>query len=281
MEGTERGLSRPAEPAPRWRSLLSRARLRQPEQPEVVDQWLASIKPSADADDVSPADHGENGASWRSPPGGYPAEDEYASDRRDESAFPGYGSGRDEPVDPYSGGRGYPEPGPRPPGETAFQGDSPYAALEPGYEPAREAESRYAALEPGYGAPPPVVPASGAPDHPGESWRPQPWREPAGSAPWAAGVPEPWAEQPMQPPWAEAGEPARFEPASGAPPGERPRWAEPGDRSPRPEVPNQPRWAGPADRPRWAGPADQPRWAEPADQPRWAEPDHAPWSEST
>ncbi|MEH1011518.1 ATPase [Micromonospora sp. CPCC 206060] len=145
MDGSETGWGRPAEPAPRWRALLDRARLH-----------------------GRPTEQGEGGHAVDDPP---PAVDDPSTlpTRAGRSAVPGdperpplprrtaggaY-AGRAAPAG-YSGGGPLPEPGPVLRPDPPATGESRYALLENGYRHAPEppAESRYALLENGYRAEP-------------------------------------------------------------------------------------------------------------------------------
>jgi MinD-like ATPase involved in chromosome partitioning or flagellar assembly len=133
VDGTETGWSRPAEPAPRWRALLDRARLggRSGEQPEPDDSWVDELRAAGSSTDLS---------AYRPPGGSQPGRSDLG-----QPADAGY---RAEPGN--AAGPGY---GPDP-GQSA---ESRYSVLSNGYqpEPAPPAESRYAALDTDYGRPAP------------------------------------------------------------------------------------------------------------------------------
>ncbi|MFI6264234.1 AAA family ATPase [Micromonospora sp. NPDC051006] len=173
MEGSETGWGRPAEPAPRWRALLDRARLagrgsEQPDSDRRVEDPLPPAEPlprrshdgyAGRAQAVSPPVEQPYGADP-----GYRAEATYRVDPayRAEPAYrpePTYQPEQTyQPEPTYQPGRGYqPEPGY--PAEPAYRVPEPrrpdpvesrYALLENGYRPDPPVESRYALLENGY-----------------------------------------------------------------------------------------------------------------------------------
>ncbi|MEV1289656.1 AAA family ATPase [Micromonospora sp. NPDC049679] len=130
VEGTETGWGRPAESAPRWRTLLDRALLggRTGEQPELARGSAAPRSPTLDEPPTRPAaDHQEPQAI------GYPADLGYAAD-------PGY------PAPPRY------DPGPAYPGPTAF-------APTPGYSPGYGGSPAGYPPNSGYAAPETTYPA--------------------------------------------------------------------------------------------------------------------------
>ncbi|MFC0528850.1 MinD/ParA family ATP-binding protein [Phytohabitans kaempferiae] len=119
MEGTETGWGRPAEPAPRWRALLDRARGgRTGEQPEVGLDPRGRRAPS-------PLDGRDDGPAFDLPPprpldGGF---DDRWDDVREERGG-------------YDGGRGYDGPPPRPRGANgAANGANGRSRASGGYAP--------------------------------------------------------------------------------------------------------------------------------------------------
>ncbi|MET8279150.1 AAA family ATPase [Micromonospora sp. NPDC005174] len=149
VEGSETGWGRPAEPAPRWRALLDRARLggRAAEQPE-PERRTDEAPP-----DPLPRRAAPNGYAGRAPAIGHPADLSYGQE-------PGYRAEATYRVDPaYRAEPGYrAEPDYR--AEPAYRSEPDYRA-EPAYrsEPAYRAEPDYLAepayrAEPGYRAEP-------------------------------------------------------------------------------------------------------------------------------
>ncbi|MEV4386570.1 AAA family ATPase [Micromonospora sp. NPDC049580] len=149
MEGSETGWGRPAEPAPRWRALLDRARLggRAAEQPE--PERRADEAPP----DPLPRRAAPNGYAGRASAIGHPADLSYGQE-------PGYRAEATYRVDPaYRAEPGYrAEPDYR--AEPAYRAEPDYRAepayrAEPDYraEPAYRAEPDYRA-EPAYRAEP-------------------------------------------------------------------------------------------------------------------------------
>ncbi|MGN9808668.1 AAA family ATPase [Micromonospora sp. BQ11] len=170
MDGSETGWGRPAEPAPRWRALLDRARLggRSGEQAE-TDRRGDQQPP-----ETAPRPGAGNGYAGRVPAIGHPAELSYGADPPaygrggrsygHEPAPPTYG----EPAPPtYGGDFGRPaDTGHR--AEGAYRAEPAYRAdpaVEPSYrtpgdyrpeppraepDPPPPAESRYALLDNGY-----------------------------------------------------------------------------------------------------------------------------------
>ncbi|MEV4491999.1 AAA family ATPase [Micromonospora coxensis] len=140
LDGTETGWGRSAEPAPRWRALLDRARLggRTPEQ---VEADRRAEEPPAR--DPLPRRGSGNGWSGRASAAVPPAPSTYGAD-------PGYRAEASYRVDPaYRAQPGYPpEPGHR---------------ADPGYPPEPVAESRYALLDNGYRHEPPPAESRYAP----------------------------------------------------------------------------------------------------------------------
>ncbi|MEV4809994.1 MinD/ParA family ATP-binding protein [Micromonospora avicenniae] len=171
MEGSETGWGRPAEPAPRWRALLDRARhagrgAEQPEPDRRVEDPLPPPRPITPPEPLGPPEPlprraAHNGYAGRAPAtgqpertyGGQPGERTYGAD-------PGYRAEGAYRVDPsYRAEPAY-RPDPGHPGEPAHRvpeqrrpepPESRYSLLDNGYrsEP-RPAESRYALLENGY-----------------------------------------------------------------------------------------------------------------------------------
>ncbi|NLU77516.1 AAA family ATPase [Micromonospora sp. HNM0581] len=163
MEGSETGWGRPAEPAPRWRALLDRARLggrsaeptaneRRTEEPAPPPEPLPRRGPGA-------------GYAGRVPPAGQPADRSYG----EEPAYrtePAYRVDPARPAQPYPGQPPYPAvPEPRRPEPV----ESRYTLLDNGYRHAAPpVESRYALLDNGGYQPPSaaVVPPAVAPPNP-------------------------------------------------------------------------------------------------------------------
>ncbi|MGK5441951.1 AAA family ATPase [Micromonospora sp. URMC 105] len=226
MDGTETGWGRSAEPAPRWRALLDRARLggRAGEQPE-ADRRAEEPPPARE-----PLPRRGPGAGWSGrasaavpppvEPGygtetGYRAEATYRVDPayRMEPSYPPEPPYRSEPAYPpepsYRAEPGYP---PEPPVE------SRYALLDNGYrhEPPPPVESRYASLlddgyRPGYAPPEPAYPQQPA-------YRPEPVYPPEPVRPAEPAYPAEPARrtEPAYPPAVTADRgypPARIEPA--------------------------------------------------------------------
>ena len=176
MDGTETGWSRPAEPAPRWRALLDRARLggRNGEQADPAGRRVDD-ESYGGADQPSGRRSGGNGFQGRATIGP-PDDPDYladlrrsygpADDRRPAGGPDRYGDGRRIPDQrdpganrsdqPRGGQPGYPaeyryaEPDP-----SGYPTESRYAALESDYRGpgGYPTESRYSVLEPGYSAP--------------------------------------------------------------------------------------------------------------------------------
>ncbi|MGC4769967.1 AAA family ATPase [Micromonospora sp. DT44] len=154
VEGSETGWGRPAEPAPRWRALLDRARLggRAAEQPE------PERRADEAAPDPLPRRAAPNGYAGRASAIGHPADLSYGQE-------PGYRAEGTYRVDPaYRAEPGYrSEPDYR--AEPAYRSEPDYRA-EPAYrsEPGYPVEPTYRA-EPGY----PVEPTYRAePGYPAE-----------------------------------------------------------------------------------------------------------------
>ncbi|MFU8853141.1 ATPase, partial [Micromonospora sp. SL1-18] len=166
MDGSETGWGRQAEPAPRWRALLDRARLARGAEHTEADRVEEHPPPP------EPLPRRTAGAGWtgRAQPVGPPAEPTYRAEAtyRGEPAYraaPGYGA---EP--PYRGEPAYhtepghpaepswraepayrtdPEPAP-PRGRGSAPVESRYALLDGGYRPdPAPPESRYALLDQG------------------------------------------------------------------------------------------------------------------------------------
>jgi MinD-like ATPase involved in chromosome partitioning or flagellar assembly len=221
LDGSETGWGRQAEPAPRWRALLDRARLagRGAEQAEADRR---AEEAPAQPPEPLPRRGAGNGWSGRAPAIGHPAELSYGA----EPAYRVEATYRVEPayrVDPgyqaeprYRAEPSYPaEPGHA--AEPAYRAEPPYRAEpEPGHpdrEPHRgsaSVESRYAALDNGYRhEPPPVESRYALLDNGG--YRPETYQPPEP----AYQAPEPVAPAPagyQQPAIAES-YPARVEPA--------------------------------------------------------------------
>ncbi|SIQ40279.1 MinD/ParA family ATP-binding protein [Micromonospora avicenniae] len=190
MEGSETGWGRPAEPAPRWRALIDRARLagrgaEQPEPDRRVEDPLPPPRPLTPPEPLAPPEPlprraAHNGYAGRAPAAGQP-ERTYGVQpgERAYGADPGYRAEGTYRVDPsyraepaYRSDPGHPgEPAHRVPEQRRPEPpESRYSLLDNGYrsEP-RPAESRYALLENGYRpeasypAPPAVPPAPPAP----------------------------------------------------------------------------------------------------------------------
>jgi MinD-like ATPase involved in chromosome partitioning or flagellar assembly len=163
VEGTETGWGRPAEPAPRWRALLDRARGgRTGEQPEVVLDSKGRPRRVPSPLDGRPDD----GPAFDLPPprpldGGWDERGGYDDGRGFDGPGRGYGGppGYDDGPPPRPrGANGVANGRARPagyPGPEAY--GSPVGYPEDGYPPdARYAEPRYA--EPRYPAPAPPPP---------------------------------------------------------------------------------------------------------------------------
>ncbi|WP_446216045.1 AAA family ATPase [Micromonospora sp. IBHARD004] len=173
MDGSETGWGRQAEPAPRWRALLDRARLGRGAEQAEVDR--RAEEPAAPPPEAPPRRGEGNGWSGRARAIGHPAELSYGAEPayRVEATYkvepayrvdPGYQAEpryRAEPA--YGAEPAYPaEPGYA--AEPAYRAEPPYRAEpEAGYpdrEPRRgsaSVESRYAALDNGYQHEPPQV----------------------------------------------------------------------------------------------------------------------------
>ncbi|PZG01298.1 MinD/ParA family ATP-binding protein [Micromonospora deserti] len=182
MDGSDIGWGRPAEPAPRWRALLDRARLggrpaeeAEAEQPPVPPEPL-------------PRRASGNGYAGRAPAAGRPAERPYGA----EPGLPAdgaYRAGATYPVEPGyrvdpgpQAEPGYRVPPPRRP-EPAYVEPEPPRRPEPPYvgpEPPRRPEppeSRYALLDNGYRHDP--YPAESRYALLDNGYRPQPAYQPA------------------------------------------------------------------------------------------------------
>ncbi|WBB49961.1 AAA family ATPase [Verrucosispora sp. WMMA2044] len=164
MEGSETGWGRPAEPAPRWRALLDRARL-----------GGRSAEPPAERRGEEPAPSPEplprrgpgSGYAGRVPAVGQPADRSYGEEPA-YRAEPAYRVDPALPAQPYRGQPGPPPypavPEPRRPEPV----ESRYTLLDNGYRHAGPpVESRYALLDNGgyqpHSAPPAVAPPSPPP----------------------------------------------------------------------------------------------------------------------
>ncbi|TDC33934.1 ATPase, partial [Micromonospora sp. 15K316] len=163
MEGSETGWGRPAEPAPRWRALLDRARhagrgAEQPEPDRRVEDPLPPPRSLAPQEPLAPPEPlprraAHNGYAGRAPAVGQPGERPYGAD-------PGYRAEATYRVDPSHRAEPAYRPDPGYPGEPAHRvpeqrrpepPESRYSLLDNGYRPEPPpAESRYALLENGY-----------------------------------------------------------------------------------------------------------------------------------
>ncbi|WP_406042676.1 AAA family ATPase [Micromonospora sp. NBC_00898] len=168
MDGSETGWGRQAEPAPRWRALLDRARLggRGAEHAE-ADQHAE--EPPAAPPETPPRRGAGNGWSGRAQAIGHPAELSYGAEPayRVEATYrvePAYRLDPGHQAEPrYRAEPSYPvEPGYA--AEPSYRADPPYRAdPEPAYpdrEPHRgsaSVESRYSVLDNGYRHEPPAV----------------------------------------------------------------------------------------------------------------------------
>lgn len=196
LDGTETGWGRSAEPAPRWRALLDRARLasrgggepaehdRRPDEPFLPPEQ-PFLPPGPDplprrgsgngyagrARAIEPAYGGEAG--YRADPGyasepGYPAEPAYPTpdpSYRSDSGYRGDSGYRSEPSYPaepsyrsgYRAAPGYPAEPAYPQPEPAYpQVEPAYPPAEPVYQPS---EPAYRPAEPAYQPPEPAYPA--------------------------------------------------------------------------------------------------------------------------
>ncbi|RIV38367.1 AAA family ATPase [Micromonospora radicis] len=199
MDGSETGWGRPAEPAPRWRALLDRARLggRGAEQPATERQAEEAPPPT----EPLPRRPGGSGYSGRVAPVGPPVQRPYGGEAapRPETNYP-VDPGR--PSQAYRAQPGYPtEPVAYPPEPAGYPAEpaaypavpeprrpqpveSRYTLLDNGYRHAAPpVESRYALLDNG-GYQPPAPPAPSAPTTP-----PPPPVAPAPTASAVAGRP--------------------------------------------------------------------------------------------
>ncbi|PZG22720.1 ATPase [Micromonospora craterilacus] len=168
MDGSETGWGRPAEPAPRWRALLDRARLGARGAEQVPTERRPDEELPPPPEPPLPRRGAGSGYAGRAPAVGQPAERPYGTE-------PGYraeASYRVEPQRPaqaYRGQSGYPAeptypavPEPRRPEPV----ESRYTLLDNGYRHATPpVESRYALLDNG-GYQPPAPPAAPAPPAP-------------------------------------------------------------------------------------------------------------------
>ncbi|MFY1699223.1 MULTISPECIES: MinD/ParA family ATP-binding protein [unclassified Solwaraspora] len=204
MEGTENGWGRPAEPPPRWRALLDRARLggRTGEHPEVDDRNGTGTRPQDNGQAAAPAPHGSGPG--RRPDGGSGGPDRPAEPVRPSapSLF--------EPVPPPAGGRPY-DPGPPPVGGYPYDTGPPmpgagrYAALAPG-----GAQAGYA---PAYPVVPGTVPDRDAvPVRPVRPAPPEPGPSPGQVGPRPGQVVGPPPGRPGPPPGPPSGHPGRSQP---------------------------------------------------------------------
>jgi MinD-like ATPase involved in chromosome partitioning or flagellar assembly len=233
VDGTETGWGRAAEPAPRWRALLDRARLggRNGEQDDVDERRAGAGGPNGAAGEWPGRD---TGAAGESPGRGAGAE-----------GYPEHGTGLPYPADLNAPGT---PAGAEPDG--GWAGESRYAALESGYRPdlGRTPGPRYA-------APPAEAPAT-----PRYSWPTEP-TPPAESSYGAPSDPR-YAALPADPRYAAP--PAL--PAAPAPPADS-RYAAPpaeGRYASPPAPPADPRYAAPAAPTTPAAPVDSRYPAPPA-----------------
>lgn len=243
LDGSDTGWGRQAEPTPRWRALLDRARLagRGAEQAEPDRHEDVGVPPEA-----LPRRSGGNGWTGRAQPVGHPAELTYGAEPAYE-AEPAYrveASYRVEPayrVDPghqaeptYRAEPAY-QAEPVYGAEPAYRSESTYRAegaygTEPAHQPApayraeqepvqpeperhrgsASVESRYALLDSGYRHEPPVESRYALLDN---GYRPQTYQpvEPAYQPP--EPLPQPPAPPAYQPPAVADRYPARIEPA--------------------------------------------------------------------
>ncbi|WP_405098983.1 AAA family ATPase [Micromonospora sp. NBC_01412] len=249
LDGTETSWGRPAEPAPRWRALLDRARHggRTAEQAEVDHR---AEEASRVAPDPLPRRTSGNGYAGRAQAIGHSAEPSYGAEPGHPAEPPhgGYRAGASYRVDPayridpsYQAGPAYqPEPsyqpGPAYQPEPSYQPEPAYPAepvypVEPAWraepahpepEPVRRADlappaqSRYAMLDTGYRRePPPVESRYALLD--GGGYRPEPTYQPPVEPTYQAPV-EPVYQPPVEPVYqpgppavVDRGYPARIE----------------------------------------------------------------------
>ncbi|MCW3817333.1 ATPase [Micromonospora sp. DR5-3] len=208
MDGSETGWGRQAEPAPRWRALLDRAR----HGPRGAEQIDADHRPAGPPPPADPLPRRTAGTGWtgRAQAVGRPAEPPYGAEQppyRVEATY------RVEPAHRLEPGYG---------GEPVGRAEPPYRA-----EPDHRSEPSWRA-EPTYRA----EPESGHPGGAEPSWRAE--------ATYRA-EPEPGHPGGSEPSW--RAEPYRAEPESGHPGGAEPSWRaeptyraepEPGHRDPEP-----------------------------------------------
>ncbi|TCB97960.1 ATPase [Micromonospora zingiberis] len=168
MDGSETGWGRPAEPAPRWRALLDRARLGGRGAEQGSTERRAEDEPPPQTEPL-PRRPGGSGYSGRAPATGQPLDRPYGADPG-YRAEPNYRPDAARPAQPYHGQPGYPPeptypavpeptypavPEPRRPEPV----ESRYTLLDNGYRHAAPpVESRYALLDNG-GYQPPAPPA--------------------------------------------------------------------------------------------------------------------------
>lgn len=154
MEGTESGWGRPAEPAPRWRALLDRARLggRTGEHPEVADRNGAAPRPRENGRGTAQVPNGIAQVPGHHPEPGHSTGSSWMGDSG-HPADPGHPPTLGHPADPgYPADHGYPaDPGPPapaagryaalapPPGPVAPGGYAPSYPVMPGHPPDRGA----------------------------------------------------------------------------------------------------------------------------------------------
>ncbi|MDG4796581.1 AAA family ATPase [Micromonospora sp. WMMD1082] len=170
MEGSETGWGRPAEPAPRWRALLDRARLGGRGAEPAAERRAEEAPPAPP--EQTPRRGPGTGYAGRAPAVGQPADRSYGGEPgyRAEAAYP---VEPPRPAPPYRGQVGQPVPpvAPVQAGQPAYPVapepvESRYTLLDNGYRHAAPpVESRYALLDNG-GYQPPAPPAPPAPPPP-------------------------------------------------------------------------------------------------------------------
>lgn len=166
MEGSETGWGRPAEPAPRWRALLDRARLGGRSAEPAATERRAEEPPPSPSPSPEPLPRRGPGTGYagRAPAVGQPADRSYGEEPA-YRAEPAYRVDPAHPAQPYRGQPAQPPypavPEPRRPEPM----ESRYNLLDNGYRHAAPpVESRYALLDNGYQppsaamAPPAVAP---------------------------------------------------------------------------------------------------------------------------
>ncbi|QOC91096.1 MinD/ParA family ATP-binding protein [Micromonospora craniellae] len=157
MDGSETGWGRPAEPAPRWRALLDRARLGGRGTDQSVERQADEDQPPPSSEPLPRRGPG-SGYSGRVAPVGQASVGPPPPDRQPYGVEPGYRAEASFRVEP-------PRPAPTYPGQPGYPADSGYPA-DPGYSPVPEqrrpdqprpeqrrpepGESRYTLLDNGY-----------------------------------------------------------------------------------------------------------------------------------